>query len=417
MRLLEVKPMWSTIWTWLRARWRTVRSSIAFMPMVIVLLFVVGAVLLLLLDRSDWGVRLKEGHRWLGLRDASAARTIVSTVAAGILSLAVFSFSMVMVVLNQAASQLSNRTLDDLIGDRFQQVVLGTYIGTIVHALLLLTTVREFDQGASIPALSIYTLIAFTVINIFLFIYFLHFITRAVKYEVIIDRIHDDTEQSMRRALGDPARPYTAPGALPFAVRAQGSGLFEGAPLRALIRYCTRHDVEVELTELPGSFVLRGAEILRTNRPLAGRELDALLELVPLTRNATVDGHYSFGFRQLTEVAMKALSPGMNDPGTALLCLRRLFRLFLIRLEHDPELLLTDKDGRVLVRRREWPFSLLFTSTLHAIWDYGKTDRSIRHELRRLLEQLPVNAPEVNAMRQAVDDEIARNEGPGQGNQ
>ncbi|MBK7570359.1 MAG: DUF2254 domain-containing protein [Bacteroidetes bacterium] len=67
--------------------------------------------------------------------DASTARSIISSIAAGIITLTVFSFSMVMIVLNQSASQLSNRILDKLIGSRFQQVVLGVYVGTIVYSL------------------------------------------------------------------------------------------------------------------------------------------------------------------------------------------------------------------------------------------------------------------------------------------
>jgi len=101
---------------------------------------------------------------------------------------------------------------------------------------------------------------------------------------------------------------------------------------------------------------------------------------------------------------MKALSPGLNDPGTALLALRSLFQLFVFRLEHHPVQHFADDAGRVRLILREWPFQLLFTSTVLAIWDYGKHDRSIRHELRNLLPQLRTDAPEGQGMLELVEE-------------
>ena len=390
---------------WINRHYHTVVGSIAFYPILIVLLFVLCGWGMFVLDRSAWGVDLKVATPWLGLKDASAARIIVSTIAAGILSLTVFSFSMVMVVLSQAAAQLSNRTLDQLIGNRFQQLVLGVYIGTIVYALLLLTTIRERDQGVSIPALSVYVLILLTIADIFLFIYFLHFITRTVKYEVVIDRIYVDTRSALKRVCSlDTPDPIAAHEALPFVVKAEGSGVYEGVRAHALVRFCAEHDLVVELTELPGSFILKGGPLLRTDRPLAGKELDQLRSHFDLVDHGTVEGHYSFGFRQLTEVGMKALSPGLNDPGTALLALRGLFQLFVFRLEHHPVQHFADDAGKVRVILREWPFQLLFTSTVLAIWDYGKHDRSIRYELRHLLPRLGTDAPEVRRMLELVKE-------------
>src|SRR5664279_1731398 len=157
-------------------------NSIAFYPAIIAIIFLVLSLLSITFDFSEEGMQIKSHLHWLRLRDASTARSIISSITAGIITLTVFSFSMVMIVLNQTASQLSNRILDKLIGSRFQQVVLGIYVGTIVYALFLLSTVRNIDSGVQIPALSTYLLIVLTIIDIFLFIYFLHYITQSIKY-------------------------------------------------------------------------------------------------------------------------------------------------------------------------------------------------------------------------------------------
>ena len=178
---------------WFINKFQKVLNSISFYPALIGLLFLILAIMMLGFDFSIQGKNVKSHINWLNIKDATTARSIISAIAAGIISLAVFSFSMVMIVLNQAASQMSNRVLDKLIGNRFQQIVLGIYIGTIVYAFFLLSTIRDIDSGLYIPSLSIYLLIIITISDIFLFIYFLHYITQSGKYEVIVRRIHDNT--------------------------------------------------------------------------------------------------------------------------------------------------------------------------------------------------------------------------------
>ncbi|MEO8962629.1 MAG: DUF2254 family protein [Ginsengibacter sp.] len=140
-------------------------------------------------DYSKTGKQIKASMNWLTLKDAETARSILSTIAGGIISLTVFSFSMVMIVLNQAASQMTNRMLESMIGNRFQQFVLGIYIGSIVYALFLLSNIRDINSGKYIPALCIYLLLLLTVADILIFIYFLHYVTQSVKFETIIDRV------------------------------------------------------------------------------------------------------------------------------------------------------------------------------------------------------------------------------------
>ncbi len=202
--------MKTSIVKWLRVHYQSVINSIAFYPVIIAILFLFTAFLMVTFDYSEAGKDLKSRVDWMSLQDPGTARSIISTIAAGIISLTVFSFSMVMIVLNQAASQMSNRVLDNLIGNRFQQVILGIYIGTIVYSLFLLSTIRDNDAGIYIPALSIYLLITFTIVDIFIFIYFLHYITRSVKYETIIHRIFEQTLKSMQSSCRLDKQPETA---------------------------------------------------------------------------------------------------------------------------------------------------------------------------------------------------------------
>ena len=129
--------------TWFRENYNRVINSIAFYPAIIALLFLILSSLSIAFDFSEEGKQIKYRLHWLRLKDPSTARSIIASIAAGIISLTVFSFSMVMIVLSQTASQMSNRILDKLIGSRFQPVVLGIYFGTILNALFFLCTIRN----------------------------------------------------------------------------------------------------------------------------------------------------------------------------------------------------------------------------------------------------------------------------------
>lgn len=374
---------------WFRVRYYKVINSISFYPALIGLLFLTIAILMFSFDLSTQGKNIKSTISWLSIKDASTARSIISAIATGIISLAVFSFSMVMIVLNQAASQMSNRVLDKLIGNRFQQIVLGIYIGTIVYSFFLLSTIRDLDSGLYIPSLSIYLLIILTIFDIFLFIYFLHYITQSVKYEVIIRRIFRNTLKVMKLSCCDEAHFNTE-----FSIengeniRTKKTGIFETLDQESLIQFCEENDCLVEIVQTPGSTLLEGSVIAITNKPLSDELTNQLLASFYLSESETIEQNYFYGFRQLTEIAIKALSPGINDPATAIISLRSLFELYYYRIKHQPIKILVDKNGQGRLILKPLEFDKIFLDTIIPIWNYGKSDRMIKQEMLNLLPQL-----------------------------
>jgi uncharacterized membrane protein len=237
-------------------------SSIAFYPAFIAFVFLALSYLMISLDFSEPGKQIKAQMEWLKLKDATTARSIISVIAAGILSLTVFSFTMVMVILNQAASQMSNRVLDKLIGNRFQQIVLGFYIGTIVYSLFLLSAIRDIDSGIYVPALSTFLLIAFAVIDIFLFIYFLHYITQSVKYSVIIHRIQKQTKKALQATCSLSIEPEAIKIMDGSPVFTPEAGIFEGFDQSSLLDIAKKEDCVFSFLFTPGSFLLKGVPVL-----------------------------------------------------------------------------------------------------------------------------------------------------------
>lgn len=381
--------MFKKIPTWIKHRYHDVVNSIAFYPAFIALIFLLVAYLSITVDFSEYGKQIKASVSWLSLKDASTARVIISTVVAGILSLTVFSFSMVMIVLNQAASQMSNRILDKLIGNRFQQVVLGIYIGTIVFALFLLSTIRDIDSHIYIPALSTYLLIVITIFDIFLFIYFLHYITQSVKYEVIISRIYSDTKNTMALTFNEEEQEK---GLLRvesnFVLHAPRSGIFEGFDVESSLTYCKEHDLALQFLHAKGTFLLKNQPVALVSKLLDEEAVKAVKSRFLFHEQEQIEHNYFYGFKQLMEIALKALSPGINDPGTAILSMRSLFILLLKRCQAEAPTILADETGQFRILTKEISFGEIFEQTVFPIWDYGKEDRSIRREMLSLLQQL-----------------------------
>lgn len=376
------------------------RHSIAFYPALIVIFFLILSYLSVSFDFSEEGKRIKSQWEWLRLKDASTARIIASSIVGGIISLTVFSFSMVMIVLNQTASQMSNRILDNIIGSRFQQVVLGVYIGTVVYALLLMSLIRDIDSGITIPALSTYLLIAFSVLDLFFFVYFLHYITQAVKYEVIIRRIYKETKSAMYHScLLRNTTPEIDMGEIKFSVLSEKTGVYEGFDKTVLLSLLTSNDYIIHIMNKPGTYVLKGIPILKINKQVSDSEASDFLSALFINSSESIKYNYLYGFRQLTEVALKALSPGIHDPGTAIISLRSLFSLYAKQLFcYAPNVVLDEKSKPCIVLQVH-NFETIFEDTLLPVWNAGKHERMIRQELIVLITQLQLLKPTECAAR------------------
>jgi uncharacterized membrane protein len=313
------------IFKWIRKFYNKFLHSIGFMPAVMGIGFLLLAVGAMELDSTGIGLKLNKQFKWLMLTDADTARTIVGTVAAGIISLTVFSFSMVMIVMNQAASQMSNRMLDNIIGDKVQKFILGFYIGTIVFSLFLLTNISETENGVNVPSLSVYFLLLLTMFDIFLFIYFLHYITQSFRYEQLIQRIHKRTTTTLTKLAYD-NKASTDLNRLENGIQivSDRSGYYQGFDEKRLLKFAVKNDVILQFLHPIGTYILKGSPLLKASGSIKKEQLQKMLLDIDFYYGQEIDKNAYYGFLHLTEVAVKALSPGINDPGTAVLSINAL---------------------------------------------------------------------------------------------
>jgi uncharacterized membrane protein len=402
-----------------RKNYKKIANSIAFYPALIAVGFLVLSFLMLEFDFSETGKHFKASFKWVRLRDTDTARTIVSTIIGGIISLTVFSFSMVMILLNQAASQMSNRTLESMISNRFHQFILGFYIGSIVYALSLLTTIRDIESGIYVPALSIYLLLLVTVTDIFLFIYFLHYVTQQVKFETIIKRIHEQSLLSLKKSCDEKFVLHFSPSSSKSQiVSIPESNYFQGFSEKQLASFAKDHRLTIQFLHPTGTYLIKGQPLLNIyyETALQEDEKTELLSNIDLFRGQPIEENYFYGFHQLAEIALRALSPGINDPETAVLSMHSLTDLFSYLLHHYIQSVFADKDGVARVKIQVRSFQSIFEECFYAIWDYGKKDRYIQNAMLQMVTQLQASdtqhhqTPLFQSFLKIIRDQQAKNE-------
>jgi uncharacterized membrane protein len=385
--------MLEAVLKWIRKLVNQFIHGIAFVPAMMAIGFVLLAILAMELDQQGYGEALNKSVKWLTLKDTATASNIVSTVAAGVISLTVFSFSMTMLVMNQAASQMSNRILDNIIADKKQKVVLGFYVGTIIYSLFLLSNISEAEEGAHTPSLSVYILLALTVIDIFLFVYFLHYITQAIRYEQLIQRIHKRTLHSLRKVVYGQKHAVHSEGAVGEEgelILSRESGYFQGFSAKRLLPFLEKHNLLIRFLYPEGTYVLKGTPflLLQSQAQPSPSVLNRLFLDIDFYFGQEIDKNPYYGYQHLMEVGVKALSPGLNDPGTAVLSLNALTDLLAEKMQHTVPSLLLDKQGQPRIQTKEYDFEALFRFAVLPIWDYGKKDRLIQVAMERMLELL-----------------------------
>ena len=279
-----------------------------------------------------------------------------------------------------------------MIENRFQQIILGFYIGTIVYALFLLSTVRDIESGILVPALSIYLLVLLTVIDIFLFIYFLDYVTQTVKYETVVDRVSKHTLYAMQEKYVDVEDDTVAHWVnLPqIEVRAAKSGYFQSFNHTDLMKYAADEKFNISFCNKPGTYLLKNSIVLKIyyTVPLKQDLIENISDAVDFFAGQPIDYNPDYGFRQLSEIALKALSPGINDPGTAVISLNSLADLFQFMLYHKMPSILCDANNESRIFLPTSSFIELFDVCIPPIWNYGKEDQYNQDVLLDILQQL-----------------------------
>ncbi|MDF1656265.1 MAG: DUF2254 domain-containing protein [Verrucomicrobiales bacterium] len=330
--------------------YRKVITSIGFWPTLISIGFSLAAVLLLSLNTEKPTTLLLERTPGLVIRDGDTARVILSTIVGSMVSLTVFSFTMVMSQLNRAASNYSPRLLPGLVSTRRHQVVLGTFLGTISFNLFVLINIEPSDDEYALPGLAVLTAIGLALISLGVFIYFIHSISRAIQVTNILKTVAAETRKRMEKLSDTPARSEGSPSGdaeCTHAIVANKTGYLCSVNQSGLKTIAQDNEIVIQVTSLQGAFILENTQPLCTSEEVSEGTRNEILSCLVVSGDEQIDENYVLGFKQITEVAVRAMSPGTNDPGTAITAIDLLTELIAIRMQFDDEEIYENKDGNV----------------------------------------------------------------------
>lgn len=282
------------------------------------------------------GATLLEGWRdtdlwWLYSGDARSARDLLSSLLSGLMTMTSLVVSVTFVILTLAANQLGPRLIATFMADRQIQVVLGLFIGTILYVLVVLRTLDDTLGNEGVPHIAVTGGSALTVVCLMALLFYVHKIARAIIADNVVARVAGDLSNDIRSIL--PEEPRKTEPALPDltkpragAVSLKQTGYIQVVDYGRLVAIACREEVLLEVTVRAGHFVLGSGEhvVVHGKRPLDRDAVEAVRGAFVVDGERTPAQDLEYGLRQLVEIALRAMSPGINDPYTAVAVIDRL---------------------------------------------------------------------------------------------
>ncbi len=300
------------------------RDAFWLIPALLVCAGVTAAIVLVQVDRSgvipEWLLK-----NWLYNGGSTGARTLLGVVASSTIGVAGTVFSITIAALTLAAGQMGPRLLRNFTRDRGNQITLGVFLGTFVYALVVVRTVRSEAEGTFVPHLSLSVAIALALVSVATLVYFIGHMSNRINVDTVIELVSEDLRNAIARLSTDKKQPESPPDrvwqtAKPVADPRRG--YLQHIDYEGLAEWAAENRTAVRLLIRPGNYVFPGAPIALINPHVEGADR-AICDATALgSRQAGADD--IFAVRQLVEVAVRALSPGINDPFTAISVLDRL---------------------------------------------------------------------------------------------
>ncbi|MEZ5573877.1 MAG: DUF2254 domain-containing protein [Halioglobus sp.] len=316
----------------LKQLWNQLRGSFWFLPSLLVAMSITIALALIQVDSAASQHWMSHWPRLFGA-SAEGARGVLSTIAGSMMTVVGVTFSMVLVTLAQVSSQYTSRILRNFMRDRVTQVVLGIFSGIFTYCLIVLRTIRGGDEAGFIPSVAVNVGVLLAIGGIGVLIYFIHHIAASIQASSIIASVANETIAAIDRLfpaeIGQASEGDTENHLSPLlpeqnwqAVPARGSGYIQSVDNETLLHLAQEHQTIVRMELGIGDFVVKNTTLasLALEVPPQPELIAALQSAYNIHRYRTVEQDPAFGIRQLVDMALRALSPGINDTTTAVMC-------------------------------------------------------------------------------------------------
>ncbi|HEX5084818.1 MAG TPA: DUF2254 domain-containing protein, partial [Blastocatellia bacterium] len=390
----------------LRKLWVELRGSFWFAPSLIIIFSVALALGLIDAESLVASETLAKWPRLFGA-GAEGSRGMLAAIAGSVITVAGVAFSITVVTLTLASSQYTPRILRNFMRDRANQVVLGVFVGVFAYCLIVLRAIRGGDDSF-VPSLATLGGFILALVSVGVLIFFIHHIALTIQASTIIASIAEETTEAIDRLFpeelghegdeGESEKPEVRLTSLPWRpVTAPRSGYIQNVDNEALLR--SAHDLRsvIRMERGVGEFVVEGAPLVSISSEVdPDREtIRRLRKAYAIDRYRTVEQDAGFGIRQIVDVALKALSPGINDTTTAVMCVDYLTAILarLARRRIPSRYRFNEGELRVIAR------GPTFERMLHAFDQIRRDAESKVAVIVRILDGLQILATETRGAR------------------
>ena len=306
---------------------------------------------------------------------ADSSRSLLSAIGGSVITVAGVTFSLTMVAVAQASSQYTSRILRTFMRDRSTQVVLGAFVGIFAYCLLVLRTIRSVEESGFVPSLAVVLAILLALVAMGALIFFIHHIAATLQVSHLLERVGRETIKAVDRLFPDDVGEEASPqqraeaatrlrGATWLAIPATRTGYVQRIDADRLVDIAAARDSVIRLELRVGEFVIDGTPIaaIASWGSNGSSERDGHKPGSPTERSnpsiaacfavgtfRTIDEDAAFGVRQIVDVALKALSPGVNDTTTAVTCVDWLGAILVRLANRSIETPFRSEDGVVRV--------------------------------------------------------------------
>lgn len=373
-----------------------------FIPSAMVIVAVGLSFLLPWIDRTIGGTA-GTIPGWIYEGGVEGARAVLSTIAGSMMTVAALVFSITIVGLTTASQQFGPRLLRNFITDRGYQMVLGTFLANFVYCLLVLRTVEEVGEDHFVPYVSIAVALLLAIAGVGVLVYFIHHAAFSLRADNIVASTGRELKSAIDRlypARQDGDSPVTTartesngrrlPEGFPSGARdvpARKSGYVQAIDQNGLAKLAQEHQLVLRLDYRPGHFMTEDEALVQCwpDREIEDKLLDELNQCIVVGPQRPLAQDVESAIEQLVGLALRALSPGINDPDTAILCIDQLTDALARAAERDIPPALLPAQGEVSLVTYPLTFARMVDQALSRIRQYGRGSVPVTV---RLLESL-----------------------------
>lgn len=386
--------------------WYKIRATFWFIPSLMTIVAFWLSLVLIYVDVHAYHRGWFDSLNKFYLSKPEGARALLATVAGSMITVAGVVFSITMVALTLASSQFGPRLLVNFMRDRGNQLVLGTFISTFVYCMLVLRTIRGGEVTSFVPQVAVSFALMMTIASIVVLIYFIHHASISIQASHVIATVNGDLRNTVNRLFPekidyeehDKWSHLRILGDIPsnfeketIEITATRSGYLQALDVNGLINIATDAGIIIKLELRTGNYVMELGKLAsvwpgeKINQELKNKVIDRFI----IGKDRTYEQDLEFAFDQLVEIAIRALSPGINDPFTAIICIDRIgSALSQLAQRKFPSPYLYNKNNKLCVITKPISFSDIADTAFNQIRQYGRSSAAVTIHLLKVIAKI-----------------------------